>query len=84
VKNLLVAFDLILWEWYATKSYKSGMWYLLWASVFGWKVTKTRDAIRITVKVQSNSKVESSKHPKVAEPKMDEICNRASVNLVNL
>jgi hypothetical protein len=58
VKNLLVAIDFILWEWYIIKSYKSGMWYPLWTFVFGWKVTKTRDAIRIAVEVQSNSKAE--------------------------
>jgi hypothetical protein len=53
-----MASDLILWEWNLIESYKSGMWYPLWASVFGWKVTWTRDAIQITVEVQSNSKAE--------------------------
>jgi hypothetical protein len=53
-----MASDLILREWNLTESYKSGMWYPLWASVFGWKVTWTRDAIQITVEVQSNSKAE--------------------------
>jgi hypothetical protein len=52
---------LILWEWNSTESYNSKMWYPLWASVFGWKVTKTRDAIRITMEVQSNSKAEVQK-----------------------
>jgi hypothetical protein len=58
MKNLNVDSNLILWEWYATKSYKSGMWYPVWTFVFGWKVTKTKDAIRIIVEVQSNSKAE--------------------------
>jgi hypothetical protein len=61
VKNLPMASDLILWEWNLIESYKSGMWYLLWAFVFGWKVTWTRDAIQITVEVQSNSKAEIQK-----------------------
>jgi hypothetical protein len=56
-----MASDLILWEWNLIESYKSGMWYLLWAFVFGWKVTWTRDAIQIIVEVQSNSKVEIQK-----------------------
>jgi hypothetical protein len=56
-----MASDLILWEWNLIESYKSGMWYLLWAFVFGWKVTWTRDAIQITVEVQSNSKAEIQK-----------------------
>jgi hypothetical protein len=50
-----MASDLILWEWNLTESYKSGMWYPLWASIFDWKVTWTRDAIQIIVEVQSNS-----------------------------
>jgi hypothetical protein len=37
------------------------MWYPLWASLFGWKVTWTRDAIQITVEVQSNSQAEIQK-----------------------
>jgi hypothetical protein len=61
MKNLPIASDLILWEWNLTESYKSGMWYLLWTFVFGWKVKKTRDAIRITVEVQNNSKAEIQK-----------------------
>jgi hypothetical protein len=56
-----MASDLILRKWNLIESYKSGMWYLLWASVFGWKVTWTRDAIQITVEVQSNSKAEIQK-----------------------
>jgi hypothetical protein len=59
--NLPMASNLILWEWNLIESYKSGMWYLLWAYVFGWKVTWTRDGIQITVEVQSNSKVEIQK-----------------------
>jgi hypothetical protein len=31
---------------------------VLRAFVFGWKVTKTRDVIRITMEVQNNSKAE--------------------------
>jgi hypothetical protein len=31
------------------------------ASVFGWKVTKTRDVIRITMEVQRKSKAEIQK-----------------------
>jgi hypothetical protein len=53
-----MASDLILWEWNLIESYKSGMWYLLWASLFGWKVTWIRDVLQITVEVQNNSKVE--------------------------
>jgi hypothetical protein len=30
-----MAYEFIPWEWYAIKSYKSGMWYPLWAFVFG-------------------------------------------------
>jgi hypothetical protein len=37
------------------------MWYPLWASVFGWKMTWTRDVIQIIVEVQNNSKVEIQK-----------------------
>jgi hypothetical protein len=61
VKNLPMASDLILWEWNLIESYKSGMWYPLWASVFGWKVTWTKDAIQTTMEVQSNSKIEIQK-----------------------
>jgi hypothetical protein len=53
-----MASNLILWEWNLTESYKSGKWYFLWAFVFGWKVT--RDAIRITVEVQNNSKIQKA------------------------
>jgi hypothetical protein len=61
VKNLTMAFDLILWKWNLTESYKRGMWYPLWAFVCGWKVTWTRDAIQITMELQSNSKAEIQK-----------------------
>jgi hypothetical protein len=61
VKNLPMVSDLILWKWNLTESYKSGMWYPLWAFVCGWKVTWTRDAIQITVEVQNNSKAEIQK-----------------------
>jgi hypothetical protein len=37
------------------------MWYPLWASVFGWKVTWIGDAIEIIVEVQSKSKAEIQK-----------------------
>jgi hypothetical protein len=61
MKNLPKASDLILWEWNLIESYKNGMWYPIWAFVFGWKVTKTRDAIRIAMEVQINSKAEIQK-----------------------
>ena len=52
-----------IWPYYVEvefdrELYKSRMWYSLWAFVFGWKVTKTRDAIRASMEVQSNSKAE--------------------------
>jgi hypothetical protein len=56
-----MAFDLILWKWNLTESYKRGMWYPLRAFVCGWKVTWTRDAIQITVEVQNNSQAEIQK-----------------------
>ena len=37
------------------------MWYPLWASLFGWKVIWTKDAIQITIEVQSNSQAEIQK-----------------------
>jgi hypothetical protein len=61
VKNLPMAFDLILWEWNLIKSYKKGMSYPLWAFVCGWKVIWTRDTIQITVEVQRNSQAEIQK-----------------------
>jgi hypothetical protein len=42
------------------------------ASIFGWKVTKIKDAIIIIVEVQSNSKVEIQKAqtiPRLRNPK---------------
>jgi hypothetical protein len=61
MKNLSKASDLFLWKWNSIESYKSGMWYPIWASVFDWRVTNTRDAIGIAVEVQSNSKAEIQK-----------------------
>jgi hypothetical protein len=42
------------------------------ASIFGWKVIKTRDVIRVIVEVQNNSKVEIQKAqtiPRFRDPK---------------
>ena len=61
VKNLQMAFDLILWDWNFTESYKSGMWFLLWTFVLGWKVTWTRDAIQIIEEVQSTLRLKFRK-----------------------